>query len=420
MPLGTRLTFIAVSILVVGSMGVPGASAAPGDLDGSFGNGGTVLSTHVHLAITAIALQPDGAIVAAGIAAKNTFVVARYDAAGTLDPTFGNAGVVRTRFQGPGSAAAVALAPGGDIVVAGRLLPANTGPYRFAFARYLSDGSLDPTFSVDGKTTTGIPGHQAYLTGAAVEPDGSVVAVGYTCCGGTSSDQRFAVVKLLPDGSLDRTFANNGRRTTPFGGPSEATAVTLQEDGKIVVAGAKNDGHGAVARYLANGDLDRSFAGDGRASTTQQFTGAGVAIDAAGDVVVSGTFVGNGNHIGAVRFGPDGTQDLSFGVDGKAMTDVRPGTQGEGYRLALQDDGRIVIAGNIYSTDGFVAARWNSDGSLDRTFGQNGIATTSTLVEGVSNDIAVAADGGIVEGGSALTPNAFNDRAFALAEFKAA
>ncbi|HEY2803927.1 MAG TPA: hypothetical protein VGJ67_08435 [Actinomycetota bacterium] len=417
----TRFALLAIVSAALQLSGLVPAHAAAGDLDPSFGDGGIVLSSHVHLAITAIAIQPDGSIVAAGIGAKNNIIVARYDSAGTLDPSLGNGGVVRTTFVGPGSAAAVALAPDGDIVVGGRLLPAQGGPYRFAFARYLPDGSLDPTFSVDGKTTTGIHGHQAYLMDATVQPDGGIVAVGYTCCGGTSSDQRFAIVKLLPDGSLDRSFADDGRRTTPFGsGPSEATAVILEDDGRIVVGGARNDGHGAVAMYLPNGDLDRTFAGDGRASTRQRFSASGVAVDPAQDVVLSGTFFGNGNHMGAVRFGPDGTQDLSFGVDGRAITDVGPGTQGEGYGLALQDDGGIVVAGDIYSNEGFVVARWTSDGTYDRGFGQDGLATTTNLTEGQSHDIAIAPDRGIVEGGSALASSSFNDQVFALAKFQAA
>ena len=154
----------------------------------------------------------------------------------------------------------MALQPDGKIVAAGRALG------DFALARYLPNGSLDPTFSGDGKVTTDFSGGSFDEVHAlALQPDGKLVVAGR---GGVGHD--FALARYLPNGTLDSTFSGDGKLTTDFGSVEfeMVLALVLQPDGKLVVAGTGGAGHDfALARYLPNGTLDSTFSGDGKLTT---------------------------------------------------------------------------------------------------------------------------------------------------------
>lgn len=342
--------------------------------------------------------------------------------AGDLDPTFGENGMVSTDFGPDGDgASAMAIQPDGKIVAAGE---AAYGA-EFGLARYNPDGTLDVTFGDAGRVTTDIPPSGAYAM--AIQPDGKIVAAG----GG----RRFALVRYRPHGTLDPTFGGDGVVTTNLNPEYDvAYAVAIQADGKIVAAGVSSiearryldDTKIAVARYNPDGSLDTSFGGDGRVTT--DFTGTydaayAVAIQTDARIVVAGT-AGGYRTFALVRYNPDGTRDSSFGSRGKVTTNFTPGGCCEfATSVAIQVDGKIVAAGEPGNDSAFALARYETDGSPDPTFGEDGIVTTDFLTQhevshagGWARGVAIQADGKIVAaGGSAVGSG--GDSEFALARY---
>src|SRR5262249_51395919 len=177
----------------------------------------------------------------------SNFAVARYNADGTLDTTFSFDGKVTTDFGGDDRAFSVAIQADGKIVVAGASLT-NPGD-DFALARYNPDGSLDAGFGTGGKVTTAFGSGLDHANACTIQADGKIVAVG-------ADGGDFALARYNSDGSLDGTFGTGGKVTTDFGGQlEEAFGVAMQADGKIVAAGAAAGGF-ALARYYPDGHLD--------------------------------------------------------------------------------------------------------------------------------------------------------------------
>lgn len=314
---------------------------ADGTPDPAFGSGGVVL-TDVGGAdrAEAIALQADGKIVAAG-SADNDVAVVRYQADGSPDPSFGSHGVVRTSFGGPESAEALAVQPDGKIVVAGWVTTRQQGD--MAVARYLPNGDLDPNFSRDGKLTVNLSSGD-YLSAIALQGDGRIVAAGAAGNGAT----QFAVVRLRRTGTLDKAFgAGTGIVVTPFPGlASWANAVVLQPDGMLSVAGFAYDGtrfRAALARYTPAGELDAGFGTGGEVTAklgAGDATAQSIALQPDGRIVVAG---GLADDFAVARFTPAGSLDPTFGSNGSVRTDFGEVDQAAG--LVLQPDGRIVVAG---------------------------------------------------------------------------
>lgn len=342
-----------------------------GVLDSSFGNGGTVVTSvspddFEH--IWELALQPDGKVVAAGearfsiAAGRVNFVLARYNADGSLDQSFGTGGIVITAVA-PGAnrdnANAVALQADGRIVAAGgvRMGAANTNN-DFVVVRYNADGSLDSTFGGDGIVTTAVaPGtRQDAFTGLAIQPDGKIVGGGQADMGPGAGGLNFAFVRYNPDGTLDTTFGGDGIITTsvaPGDGFDTAWEFALQADGRIVGTGnaiAGGRSVAALARYNPDGSLDSSFGGDGIVTVELGPNDDDVwtaAIDAAGRIVIGGD-TGSFPALDALvaRFLPDGTLDPSFGTGGVLVSPTSPGGGYDAfYEIALDKTGKIVASG---------------------------------------------------------------------------
>jgi uncharacterized delta-60 repeat protein len=229
-------------------------------------------------AANALAVQSDGKIVAAGFSTTTPipdFGLARYDPKGDLDRGFGVHGKVLTDFKGSGSvdvASAVAIQSDGKIVAAGYSDASGT-PYDFALVRYNPNGTLDTTFHSSGKVLTDLSGSGSYDQAHAlgIQSDGKIVAVGLSMASGNSD---FAIARYNPNGTLDTTFNTTGKVLTDLSGAGsqdEASAVAIQSDGKIVAAGDSTVGGGnpdfALARYKADGTLDRAFNSTGRVLT---------------------------------------------------------------------------------------------------------------------------------------------------------
>ena len=333
-------------------------------------------------------------------------------APGQLDPTFGLDGVATTQFgTTSNSATSVALQPDGRIVVAG-----TSDDGHFALARFNADGSLDASFGVGGKAVIDVGGYFETAACVAVEPDGRIVAAGSTDPGGYCCQS--AMVRLNADGTLDATFGSGGRVLTAVSGITAAAAIVLQPDGKIVLAGSVYDPFthvGMLLRYNADGSLDASFGAGGKVFTSfggyDAFTGLVMQGDGK---LVAGGVGGPATTFVLARYNPDGSLDPSFGAGGKVVTDFASYSRLE--HLAIQPDQKIVACGTVENRYGL--ARFNPNGTLDAAFGLGGKATTVMTGQNLESatGVAVQPDGAIVTSGWAFD----NYRQeFALARWRA-
>ena len=400
-------------ILVPSSTLATGVEISPGDLDPTFGEGGKVTTDFFGESdgVSDIALQPNGKIVAVGVAGGD-FALARYNRDGSLDTTFGDGGKVTTDFFGErDEARALAIQPNGKIVVVG-FARSNDSP-DFALARYNRDGSLDESFGHSGKVTTDFFGEFDEAFDVALLPNGKIVVVG-AARGSNTASVDFALARYNRDGSLDTTFGDDGKVTTVFSsGEDTAFAVALQHGGKIVVAGVTNSGGPdtdfALARYNRDGSLDESFGHGGKVTT--DFLGSAdfafaVTLQPDGKIVVAGTafIIGRSQDFALARYNRDGSLDESFGYGGKVTTDFF-GDSDTVSAIALQRDGKIVAVGLAFITNvgqDFALARYNRDGSLDESFGYGGRVTTEFFGDNAAaTGVAIQPNGKIVAGGGA-------------------
>jgi len=356
-----------------------------------------------------VIVQNDGKVIAIGVTDNGVggdFALARFNANGSLDAAFGTAGKVTTDVLGDDNVSQAALTSDGKIVVAGTSM---VGAFRgFSVVKYNSDGTLDTSFSADGKVTTllGVQ-NDAQALSIAVQTDGKiVVSGGYSDLAGSG----FALVRYNANGSLDTSFDGDGILLTDFG--FFANAVAVQGDGKIVAAGYGNDDF-AMARFNPNGSYDLSFSSDGRVETDFDagFDSANsIALQADGKIILAGVSQGGAGapgvtRIAVARYFSDGSLDTAFDVDGRVTTSI--GTKNDFARaVSVQSNGRIVVAGGYFDA---IAVRFHSalvryaaNGSLDTTFDGDGIVVSSfsTTYDFVSGT-AIAPDGSIVVAGGA-------------------
>lgn len=387
-----------------------------GDLDLTFSGDGKVLPVVVggYSYANAVALQPDGKIITAGQINDGwdaKYGVMRFNADGTLDNTFSGDGMVATSFaNGSNIAYSIALQSDGKIVVAGYSV--NGSNSDFFIARYNSDGTLDNTFSGDGKVLTDLGSNYDRGHAVALQSDEKIVVAGLFH-NATSVDYDFGVVRYKSDGTVDSTFSEDGIQTLDLGnGQDDAHSVAIQSDGKIIIAGyAETETHRdiAVVRYNTDGTLDNTFSEDGIQLTDvggNQDRGYAVALQPDGKIVVTGmsnTNTGqNYFELCVVRYNSDGTLDNTFSGDGMQTTAVAP-QYSVGRSVAIQPDGKIVVAGSASQTyEDFAVVRYNSDGTLDNTFSGDGMQTT--VFEATSDDdegraVVLQPDGKIIVAG---------------------
>jgi len=378
-------------------------TGTPGSLDTSFGAaGGKVLipaGASDDYAF-AMALQPDGKIVAVGRAAENRtdFAVMRLERDGALDTTFGpstSPGKVLTDFAGSSDIAyAVAVQPDGKIVVAGNTIVAGSG-LDFAVARYNADGSLDTTFGQGGKLTTAFSADSDTAYALLLQPDGKIVVGGDCNQGSSGTGIDYALARYNTDGTLDATFGSGGKLTTAlaaFSGRDSIYSLTLQTiagEARIVAAGGEGDF--SVARYLPNGTLDATFGAAGTGKVTALMgssIGAARAVRVAADdkLVLAGHVSG---EFALVRLDAGGRVDGAFGSSGKVITPVPSSRDAEAQGLAIDADGKIIVAGWATeansSAGNFAVLRYLTDGQLDTTFGGTGMVITP-MAEGTRAD----------------------------------
>jgi len=375
------------------------AKAAPGDSDTGFSGDGRVTTNFGGTDVgRSIALQSDGKIIVVG-ETDNAIGLARYNTNGSLDTSFDSDG---TLINGSGSdnlyrPLRVIVQSDGKILVGGyyefQCIHAPEVPVfpKFFLKRFNSNGTVDTTFDTDGNVFFDI-GSTSYGQDFALQSDGKIVMVGNTA--GTTGD--FIVARFTSSGALDTTFSSDGWTVDNIGSSTDvAHGVALQSDGKIVVAG-ESGGNLAVARYTTSGALDTTFSSDGKDTVdlgTSTDFGFGVAIQSDGKIVIAGT----GSQISVVRYTTSGALDTTFSSDGIASDGFGSGLS-QGYQVALQSNGKIVIAGH-HSGD-FAIARYTTSGALDTTFSDNGHRTMSFSAIARAYAVAIQSDGKIVAAGS--------------------
>jgi uncharacterized delta-60 repeat protein len=310
-------------------------------------------------------------------------------AAGDLDPSFSASGLRVINFGGTDAAHAVLVQPDGRIVLAGGGAPASS----FCVARLRANGAPDTTFGPGGKRVIDFGGANEAAYGAALQADGKLVLAGH-------SDLRVAVARLNPNGSLDKTFSVDGKMTFSWGPISAARAVLAQLNGKILVAGysGPEGGNAHVARLNANGRLDTTFGTSGKVSVDFGGDDFGLAMarQANGRIVVAGTSSAAGAVVARLR--ASGTLDPDFQGDGRVTL---PGG-GTANAVLVQPDGRIVVAGNASGSAMMTVMRLRANGSLDTTFGGDGVVTIEFgLLADLANAAVLQPDGKIVVAGYA-------------------
>ncbi|MFE5814560.1 calcium-binding protein [Streptomyces sp. NPDC056479] len=335
------------------------------------------------------------------------FVVAvphgAFAAPGDLDTTFGTGGRVSIPTATYAEGEDVAVQPDGKIVSVGW----EQGPAAadFVLTRHNPDGSLDTSFGGgDGEVLTDFESGDDVAQGVAVQPDGKIVVVGRH----QETDDEFAgccwftVARYNSDGSVDTSFGGGDGWVSPglAGGAEDAAGVAVQPDGKIV-AGAFAGGWFAVVRYLPDGSPDGAFGGgDGVTLTSFSESGGAVAHDLAlqpdGKIVMAGYAGETAFDFAVARYNPDGSPDTTFSGDGKVTTDL--GGYNWAESVAVQSTGRIIVGGQ--SADRFALVRYNVDGSRDTTFGTGGVATTDFGGTARVSDLVVQPDDRIVAAGS--------------------
>ena len=298
--------------------------------------------------------------------------------AGELDPGFGDGGKVVTAFVGANAEAnSLILQPDGKPVAAGIAYKTDTD-WDFALTRYERDGAPDNTFGISGQITTDFFGAIDKGLTAAVLPDGRIVVAGYTQPFPGARESHFAMACYNSDGGLDPSFGMGGKVVTDFAGDFEwITGVAVQTDGRIVAAGyASIFSWGfALARYNSDGSLDSTFGTGGTltTNTTSDDRANTIAIQSDGRIVVAGSAHVFGG-LALVRYNIDGSLDSTFGSEGTVITTLAYGQAI--HALAFTPDGRIMAAAHVQSSDDdratYAVLRYNSDGSLDTSFGSAG------------------------------------------------
>jgi uncharacterized delta-60 repeat protein len=376
--------------------------AIPGDLDATFGSGGTVFAS-VTLPDNRVRLQADGKIVtlsnnASGAGAwdyawifNQGSAISRHNVDGTLDPTFGNNGTYTSNVN---IFINFAIQGDGKFIIVGR----NGNDY--ALHRFNPNGTRDTAFGDDGMVITRFTGFNiASAQGVALLPDGKIITSGWAQ---SPKGGRIVLVRYHADGTMDTGFGNNGividDNTSTEVLSKMGNEIIVSSTGKLIVSGhiMAQKSSMLIAQYHCDGTRDSGFGTNGIVDTGIEF-GYGMVLQTDGKIVVNGFARLSPSFI--KRYDSNGAPDPSFGSNGVvsiAEPEPYPQAWGIAQALAIQDDGRILTAGN--RSGAFAISRYNPDGNLDATFGTGGVTVTPLSNSSISA-LALQPDGKIVATG---------------------
>jgi uncharacterized delta-60 repeat protein len=417
-----------------------------GTPDRSFA-GGAPVDTGLGGADGLPALLPGGRILVGGLVetadgGERKLVLKRYNANGTLDTRYGSRGMLDTGVE--------TLTLGSDepfftpravVMADGRVVVLGARQGHFVLARFTADGAADRGFPTAVLPADPVPAD------LGVAPDGSVFVAG-TREGATRGTAEptgdFALLRFTPFGRRDAGFggASGGLVTADFlSDTGRASAAALAPDGKLVILGSTGEGFepldGVLVRVNRDGSPDRTFGQQGLVRREPTQTPSAVAVQRDGKVLVGTSVVEHpdrgGTDFAVTRYNADGTLDRSFGTGGTARTDFGRGEDDDVLRrLLVQPDGKILAAGGSAGNASAIA-RYNANGTLDRSFGNGGKAVTSfgtgdASAGALGTGIALYPDGRIIVAGMAGIDISCGDgesacihqAAFALARYTAA
>lgn len=368
-----------------------------------------------YFAVRSLAIQADNKIVLGGLwyntTAQKDFVIIRFTTSSTLDKTFNSTGIQKTDFKGYNDYnTSLAIQNDGKIVAGG--FASNGVSYAFATSRYNINGSVDNSYNADGKQMTYHGSGDLRTTALSVQEDQKIVLVGFTFLSNGFSTNTL-IVRYNADGTLDKTFNKTGGLIYEFKtGNTVFTASVVQPDGKLISVGYTLNGtifNYLVVRYKTNGTLDSTFSGDGIQITNlnvYQYVKPGVALQKDGKIILSGS---TGDYFNRdftlIRYNANGSLDNTFSGDGILISDF--GKAEGANAVTVQADGKIVMVGS--SDLNFAIARYNPDGSFDNSFANGGIRTDITLNSDETmqaNSVAIDGNGKIVAGASLLQDHA--------------
>jgi uncharacterized delta-60 repeat protein len=415
-------------------------SAQVGSLDNSFNGSGFRIDNptgaHNYDIATAMAFTSGGKILVAGrIDENNYFLLTRYTAAGLLDNTFGNGGVVwvdTVSGQGYG----MALQPDGKIVMAGWVTPASRD---FCVMRFNDDGSPDIGFGTSGKVITPIGPENDEARNVAIQSDGKIVVTGFSVNAAHNTD--FVVARYTSSGTLDGSFGSGGIVTTNINNFDIAEGIAINNTtGAITIAGTSNidyeddtyhpgSGDFTVVRYTSGGALDGTFGVGGKATfdigTNTYDEAHSMAVQPDGKLIVAGiakrgSTSGGNSDVAVLRLTTAGTLDVTFGTGGKAIENYVGFNSDDDCRcVALQSDGKVVVGGSVDAfsnphPNGLLLMRFTPAGILDVNFDGDGKAAADIALTDDDKGYAVALNGNLIY--LAGTSGAPKD--FAIAAFK--
>lgn len=364
-----------------------------GTVDRNFGSTGMTLTDFgagQNEYARAVAVQADGKIVVAGISVpvggyNGKIALARFTNTGELDPTFGAGGLVLTDITAQGfseEARSVIVRPDGRILAGG--FAWNGANYDFVVLGYSSSGTPDAGFGTGGVAMIPVGSGDDFGQAMALLSDGRILVAGYTSNG---TDYDVALVRLTDAGALDGTFGSGGKVVTPgnSGSHETASAIAVQANGQIVVAGSGANGGGydfILHRYNPGGSLDGTFGAGGKVATSISAAddrAMAVQVQPDGEILLAGEVTNGGNtDFALVRYTNFGVLDSGFGSGGIVQTPIGPGND-HGRGMVLQSDGGILLAGGaeVGGSHDFALARYTSGGTLDTSFGTGGKLTTA-------------------------------------------
>jgi len=348
---------------------------------------------------SAIAIQPDGKILLGGrggeTVSNSGYCLARFNENGTIDSSFGTNGKVITIYGG--CIQSIAVCPDGKILVAGFL-------GTVMIAKYLSNGTLDSSFGTNGLLQPQFAGiRYSYCYSLKLQDDGKILIAGNV--NGVSA----LVARFLPNGQFDVSFAQQGYMY--LASAYIAFDLAIQTDGKILIGG---QGIGAnnfmLARFLTDGNLDNTFGNRGfvftDVSNMSEYVSS-ITLQADGKILVAGRYDYNSQYANnfktaVIRYNTDGTPDNSFGNNAIASLQF-DSASADPKKIMLQPDGKIVVAGDytdVYHFHKPMLARFTASGTIDNSFGNNGSIVTTQYGDSVTcRSAALQADGKIIIGG---------------------
>jgi len=398
----TRLALaLLVSAIMVAS---PPSYATDGDLDPTFGSGGTVSHPNFR-GFSVLSVGDDALLIGGG---GTGFALARLDADGALDPTFGSGGIVTTNDDEVAILDLVAQ-PDGKILAIGEAEHASGFGRQFRVLRYHPDGTLDLAYGTGGKAT-GTFATSVIANSGALQPDGALLVAGFVVnSAGVTYDM--ALARFAADGALDPTFGTAGETVVDFPDLGmAATDVVLAGDGGFFVVGyaarplaSGYDTDYIVVRHHADGTIDASFGDEGRVLTSFQSEypyelPSAALLDPDGKLVVAGT---SGPYFGVARYHPDGTLDATFGSGGLVHLHHFPVV--DEAIVARQPDGKLLLAGTgypvpegVFEPTVFAVTRLQPDGRVDASFAPCPQVSTHVGADARVTDLLVRADGTFV------------------------